>query len=41
LYTSLRDVLDQNLYYQQRPEVFCFGLLEQFDVGQMEALARK
>jgi hypothetical protein len=40
-YKSLKDVLEQNLYYQQRPEVFCFGLLEQFDVPQIEALVRK
>lgn len=40
-YRSLRDVLDQNLYYQQRPEVFCFGLLAQFDMPQLEALARQ
>lgn len=40
-YKSLREVLDQNLYYQQRPEVFCFGLLEQFDVPQIEALVKR
>jgi Acetyl xylan esterase (AXE1) len=40
-YKSLRDVIEQNLYYQQRPEVFCFGLLEQFDLPQIEALASR
>jgi hypothetical protein len=40
-YKSLKDVLDQNLYYQQRPEVFCFGLLEHFDIPQIEALTRR
>ncbi len=40
-YKSLREVLEQNLYYQQRPEVFCFGLLERFDVAALEGLARR
>ena len=40
-YQSLRDVLEQNLYYQLWPEAFCFGLLEQFDVPQIEALTRR
>jgi dienelactone hydrolase len=39
-YNSLKDVIEQNLFYQQRPEVFCFGLLEQFDVPQLERLTR-
>lgn len=40
-YKSLKDVLEQNLYYQQRPELFCFGLLEHFDLPQIEALTRR
>lgn len=40
-YKTLRDVIEQNLHYQQRPEVFCFGLLEQFDLPQIEALTRR
>ena len=40
-YKSLKDVLVQNLIYQQRPEVFCFGLLEQFDMAQIEALVKR
>ena len=40
-YRSLKDVLEQNLYYAQRPEAFCFGLLEHFDVPQIEALVRR
>lgn len=40
-YKSLKEVLEQNLYYQQRPEVFCFGLLEQFDVAGIEALVKR
>jgi hypothetical protein len=40
-YKSLRDVLAQNLYYGQRPEVFCYGLLAQFDIPQIETLARR
>lgn len=39
-YKSLKDVIDGNVIYAQRPEVFCFGLLEHFDVPQLEALAR-
>jgi hypothetical protein len=40
-YKSLKDVLEQNVIYQQRPELFCLGLLEQFDVPQIEALTRR
>jgi Acetyl xylan esterase (AXE1) len=40
-YKSLKDVLEQNVIYQQRPELFCLGLLEQFDVPQIEALGRR
>ncbi|HLF94123.1 MAG TPA: hypothetical protein VJB14_11740, partial [Planctomycetota bacterium] len=29
---SLKDVLEQNLSYEKAPELFCFGLLEAFDV---------
>ena len=40
-YKSLKDVIDLNVIYQQRPELFCFGLLEEFDMPQIEALTRK
>jgi len=40
-YKSLKEVLEQNIIYQNRPELFCFGLLEHFDVPQLEALARQ
>jgi dienelactone hydrolase len=37
---SLREVIDQDLSFQDAPELFCFGLLEWFDVPQLQALAR-
>jgi len=40
-YKSLKDVIEQNVIYQQRPELFCFGLLKQFDIPQIEALTRR
>jgi hypothetical protein len=37
--TSLKaEVIDAGLAYPDRPEAFCFGLLESFDVPQIEAL---
>ena len=36
---SLKDVLEQNHTVQDMPEMFCFGLLESFDVAQITALA--
>lgn len=35
---SLKDPLEQKILYQQAPELFCFGLLESFDVRQLAAL---
>jgi Acetyl xylan esterase (AXE1) len=35
---SLKEVIDQNRSVNQMPEVFCFGLLEMFDVPQMTRL---
>lgn len=35
---SLKEVLERNLSYDQRPEYFCFGLLEHFDILQLAAL---
>ena len=38
-YGSLNEVIEQNLGVNDAPELFCFGLLEQFDVLQLAALA--
>ncbi len=35
---SLRELIGQNVGVNQQPELFCFGLLEQFDVPQLRAL---
>jgi dienelactone hydrolase len=35
---SLKDVLEKNWTYTQAPEVFCFGLLEQFDLPHLVAM---
>jgi dienelactone hydrolase len=37
---SLKTVLERDVTQQEAPEYFCFGLLEKFDVPQMEALVR-
>ena len=36
---SLKETIENNQLANQTPEVFCFGLLEQFDVLQLAALA--
>jgi hypothetical protein len=36
---TLKEVLEQNLAANETPELFCFGLLEQFDLRQLIALA--
>jgi hypothetical protein len=36
---SLKEVIETNRTLEQSPELFCFGLLEQFDVKQLVALA--
>jgi hypothetical protein len=36
---SLKEILEQNRTVEQMPELFCFGLLEEFDIKQLEALA--
>jgi hypothetical protein len=38
-YGSLKEVLEGNLKSSQMPEQFCFGLLAEFDVPQIAALA--
>ena len=35
---SLKEVIDKNIGVDRQPELFCFGLLEQFDVPQLRAL---
>ena len=37
---SLRDVIGRNWSVDQKPELFCFGLLESFDVPQLKQLLR-
>jgi hypothetical protein len=36
---SLKDVIKKNMTLEQAPELFCFGLLEHFDMPQLFALA--
>jgi len=36
---SLKEVIETDDSVDQRPELFCFGLLEQFDIRQIGALA--
>jgi hypothetical protein len=36
---SLRDIIGNNWTVTDKPELFCFGLLESFDVPQLKALA--
>lgn len=36
---SLKEILEKNRAVDQMPEVFCFGLLETFDIKQLTALA--
>jgi hypothetical protein len=38
-YHSLKEVIEKNLTVEQAPELFCFGLLERFDMPQLLALA--
>jgi hypothetical protein len=35
---SLHEVIDQNWTVNEKPELFCFGLLEAFDLPQVEQL---
>jgi dienelactone hydrolase len=37
--TSLRNVIQRDMTFQEAPELFCFGLLEHFDMPQLRALA--
>ena len=35
---SLKEVIEQNMSFHEAPELFCFGLLEEFDLCQLVAL---
>ena len=35
---SLKEIIEKNWSVDQKPELFCFGLLESFDIPQLEAL---
>ena len=35
---SLRQVIEENLGVNEAPELFCFGLLEEFDMLQLSGL---
>jgi hypothetical protein len=35
---SLKEIIEQNRSFEQSPELFCFGLLEHFDVKQLAAM---
>jgi dienelactone hydrolase len=37
-YSTLKDVIAQNATFVSQPELFCFGLLQAFDVPQLEML---
>jgi hypothetical protein len=36
---SLKEIIEQNKGVDQMPEMFCFGLLERFDIKQLAAMA--
>ena len=38
--TSLKEIIDNNGAVDKMPELFCFGLLDHFDILQLKALAR-
>ncbi len=37
-YSTLKDVIARNATFDSQPELFCFGLLQAFDVPQLETL---
>jgi len=37
-FASLREVIEQNKTFEEMPELFCFGLLREFDIKQLRAL---
>ena len=40
-FESLREIIDSNMQVNQAPELFCFGLLQQFDIADLKRLAQK
>ncbi len=38
---SLKEIITKNITEEQAPELFCFGLLESFDIPQLEALTAR
>lgn len=38
-FTSLKDILERNISVDKAPELFCFGLLENFDIPGLRSLA--
>ncbi len=36
---SLSDVIEKNMSFEQAPELFCFGLLEEFEINQLIKMA--
>jgi hypothetical protein len=36
---SLRELIEKNVSVMDAPELFCFGLLEKFDLDGLKALA--
>ncbi len=39
-FTSLRQIVEKDIAVNESPELFCFGLLEEFDMPQLKSLAR-
>jgi hypothetical protein len=39
--TSLKEVIEKNWAVNEKPEIFCFGLLEAFDIPQLAALGAR
>ena len=37
-FESLKQIIEENLRVSEAPELFCFGLLKEFDIPQIEAL---
>jgi len=38
---SLKDILRKNIGVNQQPELFCFGLLEYFDIPLLKTMASR
>jgi cephalosporin-C deacetylase-like acetyl esterase len=40
-FSSLKEILEKNMSVDKAPELFCFGLLESFDIPRLRALSSK